>query len=407
MRPYLRGISGRVKHETVRRSARRPCRVYAIALAAALVACGGSPTAERDPNAAKGDFSSALAWADLEDLAQGPRELGSEGAEAARGHIRARLAAAGIAVETVTTTAESKSFGPLALTHLVATLPGASPDRIVLIAPYDSGVYDGFSFVGANDGASGAALLIELARALSARSLPYTVELVWLEGEGRIGHGTGDDRELRWLGSRGLAERWAETGHLRGIRLLVAFNRVCDADLRIARDSASHREFREEFWKTARHLGYADAFAPTRGYESVESSGSAFRDRGVRAVVAIEDSSFGGDDAPGLYAGKDDVLKHCAPESLDVVGRVAVETVSSIATRLAKIDRFARMPNAEPESPAKPSGSKPAGAAPPAPPSEPQATGAAPPAPPPEPSATEASAPAGATPEAPDAPGSP
>jgi len=32
-----------------------------------------------------------------------------------------------------------------------------------------------------------------------------------------------------------------------------------------------------------------------------------------------------------------------------VVGRVAVEAVESIATRLAKIDRFARMPSVEPE----------------------------------------------------------
>src|SRR6185436_13466851 len=106
-----------------------------------------------------------------------------------------RLSAASLAVETLTTTAEAKTFGPLALTHLVATLPGTSPDRVVLIAPYD-----GFSFVGANDGASGAALLLELARTFAGRPLPYTIELVWLEGEGRIGHGNGEDRELRWLG---------------------------------------------------------------------------------------------------------------------------------------------------------------------------------------------------------------
>ena len=384
-----------MKQEIPHRSARRLRRAFAAAIAAGLAACGGSPAEpEIDRSASPGEFSGALAWADLEDLADGPRALGSDGAEAARGHITARLAAAGIAVETLTTTAESKGFGPLALTHLVATLPGSSPDRIVLIAPYDSGQYDGFSFIGANDGASGAAVLLELARALKGRTLPYTVEFVWLEGEGRIGHGTGDERELRWLGSRGLAERWAETGHLQGIRLLVSFNRVCDADLRIARDSGSQRELREEFWRVARHLGFTDVFAPTRGYESVETSGAAFRDHGVRPVVAIEDTAFGGDEAPGIYAGEDDVLQHCAPESLDVVGRVAIETVTTIATRLAKIDRFARTPAAEPETPSKQ-------------PAEHGDAGAAPPAPaPPEPPA-EANAPADPTPETPDAPGSP
>ena len=342
------------------RSVRRLRRALAAAAAAAVTACGGSST-EPDTGEMAGpaEFSGSLAWAELEELADGPRALGSEGAEAARSLITARLAASNIVVETLTTTAESKGFGPLALTHLVATLPGSSTDRIVLVAPYDSGKYDEFTFVGANDGASGAVVLLEVARVLATwRPLPYTVELVWLEGEGRIGHGSGEERDLRWLGSRTLAARWAESGHLSGIRLLVSFNRVCDADLVIARDSGSIREHREGFWRAARQLGFGDAFAPDRGYESVTSSHTAFRDRGVRPVVAIEDTAFGGRDAPGSHAGKEDVLEHCAPDSLQIVGRVALAAVESIATRLAKIDRFARTPSVEPvpqpEAPSEP-----------------------------------------------------
>jgi hypothetical protein len=347
MRAFLRGFR-RVKHESACRSLPRLHCALASAIAALLAACGGSPSApEPDLSAPPGEFSGALAWTELTELAKGPRALGSEGAEAARQHIRARMAALGIAVESLTTTSESKDFGPLSFTHLVATLPGVSRDRIVLIAPYDSGRYDGFAFVGANDGASGAALLLELARVLAGRERPYTVQLVWLEGEGRLGHGSADERELRWLGSRSLADHWAQTGQLDGIRLLVSFNRVCDADLRIARDSGSHREHRESFWKAARRLGLGEVFSSSRGYESVESSHVAFRDHGVRPVVAIEDTAFGGKEAPGIYAGRDDVLAHCAPESLEAVGRVASEAVESIATRLAKIDRFSRMPSAE------------------------------------------------------------
>jgi hypothetical protein len=340
-------------------------------IAAGATACGGSPTGSEAGRAAgPGEFSGSLAWAQLEDLANEPRALGSEGAEAARSLITARLGASNIAVETLTTTAEAKGFGPLVLTHLVATLPGASTDRIVLVAPYDSGKYDEFKFVGANDGASGAAVLLEVARVLAGRALPYTVELVWLEGEGRIGHGAGEERDLRWLGSRTLAERWAETGHLRGIRLLVSFNRVCDTDLQIARDSGSNREHREGFWRAARQLGFGDAFPADRGYESVTSSHAAFRDRGVRPVVAIEDTAFGGGDAPGSHAGKEDVLEHCAPDSLQIVGRVAVTAVESIATRLAKIDRFSQMPSVEPapQPEAPPPPSEVGGAKPPQPP---------------------------------------
>jgi peptidase M28-like protein len=395
MRAYLRRISRRLNHRNPLGSVPPLHRALAVA-ALALAACGAPPVApEPAPDDAPGDFSGELAWTELEELAKAPRPLGSDGAAAARELITTRLAASGVAVETLSTTVESKGFGPLVLTHLVAVLPGASADRIVLVAPYDSGSYDGYSFVGANDGASGAALLLEMARVLAGRSLPYTVELVWLEGEGRLGHGGGDERELRWLGSRGLAERWAATGHLAGIRLLVSFNRVCDAELRVARDSGSHREFRESFWKAAHRLGLGDAFSPSRGYESVASSQVAFRERGVRQVVAIEDTAFGGDEAPGRYAGKEDVIAHCSRESLTAVGRVAVEAVGSISAQLAKIDRFARMPSAEPEA-KKPT---------PEAPLEPEGESAAPPAPAGE-SAAEASAPGEPSPEAPDAAGS-
>jgi hypothetical protein len=72
----------------------------------------------------------------------------------------------------------------------------------------------------------------------------------------------------------------------------------------------------------------------------------------VRRVVAIEDTVFGGEDAPGLYADNEgDVLAHCAPESLEAVGTVAIDAVETIAARLAKIDRFARTPSVQPEPP--------------------------------------------------------
>jgi aminopeptidase YwaD len=66
--------------------------------------------------------------------------------------------------------------------NVVATLHGERDDVIVLGAHYDS-VPDG---PGANDNASGTATVIELARALRARNVPYTVRVV-LFGSEEIG----------------------------------------------------------------------------------------------------------------------------------------------------------------------------------------------------------------------------
>jgi hypothetical protein len=237
------------------------------------------------------------------------------------------------------------------LRHLSVTLPGASPDRFLLMAPYDSSRFASFEFVGANDGASSAALLLELARVLKARSLPYTTQLVFLDGEGRAdGDGEGPTRE-RWYGSAGLAERMREAGELEGIRLLVAFHQVCDADLHIARDLSSHRVHREEFFKAARRLGRPGPFPTDRGFETVDASDDAFRERGVRAVVALSDTHYGGDAAPGAFAeSADDTVERCAPESLEAVGVVTLEALATIGRRLAKIDRFTRSPLAEAEA---------------------------------------------------------
>ena len=327
-----------------------------------VLACGGSPpSVAPEPPPVEifepGDvFSRDLAWGDLEFLAAlGPRPLGSDAAVGARRHLRDRLEGWGIEVRDVISDLDAEGRETLVLEHLVATLPGRSPDRFVLVASYDSGSYDEFAFRGVNDGASGAALLVEVARVLAGRELPYTVELVWLSGEGRLGRALGPDSDLRWLGSLSLADRWSTEGRLDGIRLLVAFNRVCDADLRIARDLGSHRAHREEFWRAARRLGRSSVFPSDAHYESFESSHTAFERFGVRRVVAIADTAFGGDEPPGLYAGEGDAIEHCSAASLEAVGVVTIEALETTGRRLAKIDRFARTPTAEPDAePAEP-----------------------------------------------------
>ena len=69
------------------------------------------------------------------------------------------------------------------MVNLIATIPGKRPDRIVIGGHYDTKLFREFRFVGANDGGSSAAFLIELARVLKARANPFTVEIVFFDGE--------------------------------------------------------------------------------------------------------------------------------------------------------------------------------------------------------------------------------
>ena len=302
-------------------------------------------------------FSSERAWAHLEALSSfGSRASGSEGIALAREYVQTQLEEVGLEVESIEFEIDFDSGGqPVPIVHLLSVIEGASSDEIVLVTPYDSGYYESFAFAGANEGASGAALLLELARVLKLDPLPYSVRLVFLDGEGRFGRGEPQEVEVRYLGSSALAQIFAERGWLSRVRLLVMLDRVGDADLRIARDLGSHRYYREEFWEAARDLGYTEIFPRGAAYETVIGSHLAFGSLGLRRIVAISDTSFGGDEPPGIYAGtEEDTPEHCSPESLDTIGRVTLRALDVIGTRLAKIDRFAELPVVEPDESAEP-----------------------------------------------------
>ncbi len=326
-----------------------------IAVAIALVDCGATesgvvrvPAGARSRSPSAADFSAERAWGHLEALTKlGPRVAGTDGAEAARQYIRAQLEELGLEVkENAYEVKIGNADEPLRLVHLTAIVPGESPDVFLLAAPYDTQHFDSFRFVGANEGGSGPALLLELARVLSTRGLPYTVWLTFLDGEAEFDDGSGGVAEL--VGSYAFALELSALGVLPRIRLAVVLNQVADADLVIARDLYSYTRYRETFWSVAEDLGRAEAFPPNADFETPNAAHRSLREQGLRRVVAIVDTRYGGDEVPGVYwRTEDDDLDHCSAESLETVGLVTLETLDVLSQQLSTIDRFARSPLAE------------------------------------------------------------
>ena len=321
-----------------------------------VIACGGTPQPAPTPVVPSsteelGVFQSQRAWADLEAIVgAGSRRPGSAGAAAARAYIKQALRGVGLTAEERVTTAALEGLNAFELTHLSVTIPGVSPDRFVLLSAYDSDHFAEFENRGVNLGASGAALLLEMARVLTDIEPAYTVQLLFVEGDGRLGIGTTNATiERRGLGSELLAQQMAEADELEGVRLLIAFRGVCDADLSIARDLLSHRHYREEFWRVARDLGHGDVFQRAALFQSVEAGHRAFVKGGLRAVLSVSDTAYGGSEPPGLYANNaEDVLEHCSSESLEIVGSVTLKALERIGARLDRIDRFTTRPLATP-----------------------------------------------------------
>src|SRR4029077_11312971 len=125
-------------------------------------------------------FDSGRAWEHLrQQVAIGPRPSGSPAIEQTRKYIKDQLGAAGLtAVEQ--TWDDQTPIDKVREVNLAATIPGARKERIVGAGHYDTKLYRQFRFVGASDGGSSAAFLLELARVLKQRRSPMTIELLFL-----------------------------------------------------------------------------------------------------------------------------------------------------------------------------------------------------------------------------------
>lgn len=309
------------------------------ALAAALIAAAASACGERaavePPTAARAGFDGARAFAELEELVRiGPRPAGSPGAARARELIRERLRQAGWVVEEHAFEAGPPGAKPRSLVNLIARREDSAAERVLLITHYDTKDIPGIRFVGANDGASGAAVLLELARVLAAQELPLAVELVFADGEEAVGASITAQDGL--YGSNALAERMREDGSLERVRSVILVDMVGDADLNLVVDRGSSPLLREIFAREAERLGLGAIIDPTAEMTVIDDH-TPFSALGVEHVLAVIDFQFGGRVSPGrLWHTAGDTLESVSASSLNSVGRVLVETVHAVSEHWRK-----------------------------------------------------------------------
>ena len=285
-----------------------------LALAALPLGCGGDD--ESSP-AAPGRFDEDRAFNDLRAQVEiGPRPAGSQGAREVVALIASRLREAG--AEDVRVQRPWR--------NVVATIPGREPGVVVVGAHHDT-KDDVPDFEGANDGASGVAVALELARVLAPEA-PLdgpAIQLALFDAEEARG-----DREFALDGMRGSRQfvDYASTGtqgapRLEDIAAMVLFDLVGDCDLRIPREANSDAGLYSEFEAAAEHAG------GNSGPFGGESSGVLddhipFREAGIPAVDLI-DFAYGPGSPPGAYwHTPEDTLDKVCPESLDAVGEAAL-----------------------------------------------------------------------------------
>jgi glutaminyl-peptide cyclotransferase len=216
----------------------------------------------------------------VNQVAFGPRIPGSDAHAQTIEYIQRELTAAGWQSQV-----ETAEYGGKTALNILATRSSKNP-VILFGAHYDSRLVadndpdplnQAQPVPGANDGASGVAILLELARMLPAESVPTGLLFIDIEDNGRL---PGWD----WiLGSRAFAARMP----IPAPQAVVIVDMLGDADLNIYQEKNSDPELTHQIWKTAQSLGYASAFIPQPKYRVLDDH-LPFIEKGIRSVDLID-----------------------------------------------------------------------------------------------------------------------
>ena len=269
-------------------------------------------------------FDSSRAWEHLRQfVALGPRPAGSPAIEQTRQYIKAQLARLNIPVAEQAWD-DATPAGAVHMVNLLATIPGASHDRIVIAGHFDTKRYRDFRFVGANDGGSSAAFLIEMAHVLKTRKNPLTIELLFLDGEEAVGEWQGTDHTY---GSRHYVQVARRAGSLTSLKALLLVDMIGDRDLRIRRDMNSTPWLTDIIWNAARAQKLGEYFPNDR--TEIEDDHLPFVEAGVPSVDII-DLEY------DAWHTRMDTLDAVSARSLQVVGDVMLAALPQIEQRLTR-----------------------------------------------------------------------
>ncbi len=286
-----------------------------------LVISGCAPSAVQAERPA---FDGKRAFADLEkQVSFGPRVPGSRGHLQCRDWLMSELekTADRVEVQTFTQVVNGKS---LRLYNIFGIFNENASKRIMLCAHWDTRptadeeldpANRNKPILGANDGASGVAVLLELARQFKLKRPEVGVIIAFWDGEDY-----GPDVNSMLLGSRYFAKNMGKLRPTYGILL----DMVGDKDLQIYKEMNSvlaGRDLVEKVWRVAGELGYRKYF-PNQIKYTITDDHVPLIEAGVPCIDLID---F---DYPYWHTLQDTVDK-CSPESLQIVGEVVSAIVYS------------------------------------------------------------------------------
>ncbi|MFT7670637.1 MAG: glutaminyl-peptide cyclotransferase [Planctomycetota bacterium] len=303
-----------------------------------LASCQGDTAASIAQPREMPAFDAHRSWQLLLDqVALGPRPSGSEANAQLRELIVKDLEASGLKPQRQAFVAKDAPGGPITMENVFADFEGQAGKKgelapiVILAAHFDTKLMD-FTFLGANDGASEVAVLLELARGLaSGPQLDVTYRFVFLDGEEAV-RLDWEDPDNRYGSRHNVKEITKKKGELKRVRAMILIDMVGDKDLQLERDSNSNRTLMEIFVKTSVELKMPELFAPypipiLDDHQSYSAFGVPSLD-----LIDLHYGEFGNE----YWHTDQDVALNCSKESLAKVGKLVLHALPAVEAQFCQ-----------------------------------------------------------------------
>jgi glutaminyl-peptide cyclotransferase len=254
-----------------------------------------------------------------EIVAYGPRPIGSANHRKVEDYILGHLK--GDEVVSDVFTADTVE-GKFPVRNIIAKFPGTKDGIIVIAGHYDTNYpLRDTAYVGANDGGSTSALLLEFANQLRGKKRDgYSVWLLWTDAEEAMKQWS-DDVDSDY-GTRHLAAQWQHDGTAKKIKAFLLIDMIGDADLDIDHDRNSTPWLESVIYEAATRLGYQSHFFARDN--AISDDHLPFMRIGVPSADII-DINYGYNNV--FHHTPQDTVDKLSPKSLEISGTVVLETV--------------------------------------------------------------------------------
>jgi Zn-dependent M28 family amino/carboxypeptidase len=216
--------------------------------------------------------------------------------------------------------------GPIAFRNIIARTRPGCPPRLIVGGHYDTKWMPRMRFVGANDGGSSTAALLEIARVLAGQ--PVDAWLVWFDGEECV---VKYDEKDGFYGSTHLVRKLFQQKMLRQIQAAVVLDMVGDKRLHLTIPDTDRRgtPLLQHVFAAASSLGLRD-YIGLMGHSMFDDH-MPFVWNGVPAIDLIDFDYGNIPSQNNFWHTERDSLENCSPESLRITGQITLELLRRLA----------------------------------------------------------------------------